>query len=142
MSNFKSNNENMLKLILVDKKTKLRTQMSFEFMIYLAISLSSLLIGITIFIHFHSSIINLSNKIYFEQFASEINENIGFQSSNFKIFIPATLCNKTILTNIFNSDNLILTANNIIINKTVCKNNQIIGSFKIYTSPNGNIELK
>ncbi len=132
----------MLKLTLTDEKINLKTQMSFEFMIYLAISLSSLLIGITIFIHFHSSIINLSNKIYFEQFASVINENIGFQSNNFKIFIPAILCNKTILTNIFKSDNLIFTANRIVINKALCKNNQTIRSFEIHTLPNGNIELK
>lgn len=123
-------------------KMKTQMQISFEFMIYLAISLSSMLIGIAIFLHFHSSVSNISNRIYLEQFATLINENIGFQSSSFMAFVPNAICNKTLLDNIFNASNLNIAANGIVVNKTLCSNNQTIKSVELNILANGSIELK
>ncbi len=115
-------------------------QLSFEFMIYLGIAISSLMIGVSAFIHFHVSLSNLSEKISLEEFATLINENIG-QKTSLHVFIPQSLCGAGSENAIIQLNSLII-ANNISINKSICRNSGAIKNITIISLQNGSIGIE
>ncbi|MGC8648766.1 MAG: hypothetical protein ACP5UN_00915 [Candidatus Micrarchaeia archaeon] len=123
-----------------------KAQLSFEFMLYLLISVIALAGVISMFIYSKSAIQIESTKIFLQQFVSDVNLHTNFYDSSFNVYIPSKACaakfsyNKLIYNNIsfiFNSNismnwSVLCKENSSILNITLNKigNNFVLGDNK------------
>jgi hypothetical protein len=61
-------------------------------MIYLIVTISSLLITLNFFINSRSIVYNKSNSLFIQEIISTINMHTVYDSSKFSLFIPENMC--------------------------------------------------
>ncbi len=120
---------------------KARMQLSFEFMVYIAVAISAIAAGLVMLMHFHSSTSSLSDEITLETFASLINNNIG-QTKTFHAFIPQGLCS-AMSANTINQLKTLVSASAIVVDsKSLCNKSKPFGTVELNYLPNGSIEIE
>jgi hypothetical protein len=67
--------------------------MSFELLIYLAISISSLAISLSFFLPYYANFTREENAVQAESFVAMLNNAMNYRSSNFTAGIPEGVCN-------------------------------------------------
>ncbi len=120
---------------------KIRIQLSFEFMVYLAVAISSITAGIGMLIHFHSTAFSLSNKIDLENFALLINNNIG-QVGTFQAIIPQGLCSARPENTISQLKALVSASAIVIDSNDLCNGSKPFGTVELNYLSNGSIEIR
>ena len=73
-----------------------KAQLSFEFMIYIAVSVISLVLAVPLFTRAESTLASVSESAELQNFASSINARLGYQSSAFAVYLPKALCSSTL----------------------------------------------
>lgn len=67
--------------------------MSFELLIYLAISISSLAISLSFFLPYYANFAREENTAQAESFVAMLNNAMNYHLSNFTVGIPEGVCN-------------------------------------------------
>lgn len=120
---------------------KSRMQLSFEFMIYLAVAVSSMAAGIGMLAHFHSSASSMSEEIGIENFASLINDNIG-QAGSFRAFVPQGMCGAGSANTTSRLEALVSASAIVIDSNSLCSSGKPLNTVELDSLQNGSIEIK
>ena len=75
----------------------MKAQLSFEFLIYMAVSGISLAVMLGMFIRAQSVQNSMNLRSYVEELAASINANMNYRSSSFSAYVPSNLCNATVV---------------------------------------------
>ena len=71
-------------------------QLSFEFLIYTALSIAALAVATGLFVYSSQASSAVSSREYLEQLAALLNSNMGYQHSTFYAFVPRAVCNSSV----------------------------------------------
>ena len=75
---------------------KSRAQVSFEFLIYTALSVAAMAAAAGIFAYANQASSAMESRGFLEQLVAALNSNMAYQSSTFSAYVPAAACNSTI----------------------------------------------
>ena len=75
---------------------KVKAQLSFEFLVYIAVSAVSLAFALLIFSNGIAEINNVSNRAFVQQFVSSVNSNMWYGQSRFAAYLPGAICNAVV----------------------------------------------
>lgn len=83
----------------------MKGQLSFEFMIYIAVSAVSLAIAIPLFARGYFTVLGQDSIDATQMFVAQVNSNMGYYTSEFSAYIPPGICNTTTSSYSITSDN-------------------------------------
>jgi len=94
-------------------------QLSFEILVYLAISMVALSTTLLTYAHFKNN--NETALIYIEELLVQINNNMVYQSSTFSSYVPSSICNASTQGQVLQiGQNSFALEGNLTISNTVC----------------------
>ncbi len=97
-------------------------QLSLEFLIYASLSIIAISGALLIYVRYSNAVSERIGIAYVEGFASAINSRIGYYSSEFSAYVPASICNSIVNNSIrYDSSNFKIGAN-VVLDGYVCNN--------------------
>ncbi len=83
----------------------MKAQLSFEFLIYVAISAVSLVGMLAVYLKGNAIYVNVENRSYAELLVAAINNHLGYFSSNFTAYVPKGVCANPVNGTLLEYDN-------------------------------------
>jgi len=111
-------------------------QLSFEFLVYLAISMVALSTSLLTYVHFKNS--NETPLIYTEELLAQINNNMIYQGSTFRSYVPGLICKASTHGRVLKiGANSFALEGNLTISNTVCSLSGSVETLTLSYSYNG-----
>jgi len=121
----------------------LQLQLSLEFLIFIAVSLTSITISIFFFSNFYSKLIYANNKADFETFISGINEALQAGAQKVLLYVPKSICYSNLSGDTIRNDyGEFETLGKITISSRICNNSGKIEEISIEQTAEGNVSLQ
>ncbi|HUY70394.1 MAG TPA: hypothetical protein VMV00_02395 [Candidatus Baltobacteraceae bacterium] len=121
-----------------------RAQLSVEFMVYAALATASLVVSLKLFSMGTAVQGGVAGSAYAEELAAAIDSNMGYTSSIFSAYVPASICNATLGNGTIGiaGETIALVSNLTIEGSSVCMNSGRVERLLLYRVSNGTYALE